>query len=407
MHERVCLVTPGHLGSNPRIVKEAWALSRAGYVVDVVYCESHFDAIVRDQAILKNSLWSSHCFSIFSNRLSYNCSNALRKAAILLWRLRVRNSLVARCGLHPCVRQIKKLTLKIKADLYIGHCLASLPAVVHAARRHNAKVGFDAEDYHCAELEDKGDNTLINSLSKYIEDQYIPGLDHFTTASPLMADAYEKRFGIRPSTILNVFPLSEIPASNTGLSKVSEKLSFYWFSQTIGPGRGLEEIIAVLSALRRPVILDLRGHISSDYRSSLENLSCRALVETRFLSPDAPQKMVKLAQGYTAGLSLESSTPFNRDICLTNKAFTYLLAGVPVIFSNTRAQCQLARDLGDAALVLNLKQPEESALVLRSWLDKGRNLRAAVTARRLAEDKYNWEKESQTFLSLVRNVLSG
>src|ERR1700675_250118 len=33
---RVCLITPGHLATNPRIVKEADALSEAGYDVTVI-----------------------------------------------------------------------------------------------------------------------------------------------------------------------------------------------------------------------------------------------------------------------------------------------------------------------------------------------------------------------------------
>ena len=33
---RICIVTPGHLASNPRVVKEADALHAAGYDVSVV-----------------------------------------------------------------------------------------------------------------------------------------------------------------------------------------------------------------------------------------------------------------------------------------------------------------------------------------------------------------------------------
>ena len=39
------------------------------------------------------------------------------------------------------------------------------------------------------------------------------------------------------------------------------------------------------------------------------------------------------------GLSLEESRPRNRDLCLTNKVFVYLLAGIPQLLSHTAAQC--------------------------------------------------------------------
>ena len=41
MKKKVCLVTPGHIGSNPRIVKEADALHEEGYDVTLIYTESN------------------------------------------------------------------------------------------------------------------------------------------------------------------------------------------------------------------------------------------------------------------------------------------------------------------------------------------------------------------------------
>src|SRR5690242_7711009 len=57
----ICLITPGHLSSTPRLVKEADALVEAGYRVHVV-SGLHFAAAERlDRSILDNSNWS-HAF---------------------------------------------------------------------------------------------------------------------------------------------------------------------------------------------------------------------------------------------------------------------------------------------------------------------------------------------------------
>ena len=67
--------------------------------------------------------------------------------------------------------------------------------------------------------------------------------------------------------------------------------------------------------------------------------------------PAGPDAMVSLAQGYDLGLSGEEPTVLNRRLCLGNKIFTYLAAGVPVLLSATPAQSQLGDELGDAAMV--------------------------------------------------------
>ena len=65
--------------------------------------------------------------------------------------------------------------------------------------------------------------------------------------------------------------------------------------------------------------------------------------------------MARLAAQHDVGLASELSTPPNRAISLTNKVFTYLLAGIPVLLSNTPAQRGLAAELGEAAQVVDLK----------------------------------------------------
>ena len=73
------------------------------------------------------------------------------------------------------------------------------------------------------------------------------------------------------------------------------------------------------------------------------------------------------------GFAGESERVKNRQVCLTNKIFTYLLAGMPVALSDTEAQRRLASCLGDAAF---LYQPSDTR-GLAEWLralaaDEGR-----------------------------------
>ena len=55
---RICIVTPGQVGSNPRVVKEADALVQAGYKVQVVATKILEFVEPRDQEIISAANWS-------------------------------------------------------------------------------------------------------------------------------------------------------------------------------------------------------------------------------------------------------------------------------------------------------------------------------------------------------------
>ena len=396
----ICLVSPGHLGSNPRLVKEADALAAAGYHVRVIYGDSFPPARVRDRAILAGAVWQASAMSLQGWR---RVAAILRqRTAKILFSWGWRSAGIATLAHHPLTPSLEAAARAIRADLYIGHCLAALPAVVAAARHHRAKGGFDAEDFHSGELLDEGNGRLENEIARVIEKHLLPQCHHLTAASPLIAAAYQETCGVNPLTILNVFPLREAadPQPAPGLP------AFYWFSQTVGPGRGLEAFIGILRQLQRPCRLDLRGHVSGAYQQELEQMAAGSRITLHFLPPDLPQTMVRHAAGYTAGLALEQRQPRNRDICLTNKAFTYLLAGVPVILSQTSAQELLAVDLGPAALLLDLEKSAEAAVSLARWLDQpGNQERARSEAFQLGRRRFCWDSENEKVLFQVASVL--
>jgi glycosyltransferase involved in cell wall biosynthesis len=101
--------------------------------------------------------------------------------------------------------------------------------------------------------------------------------------------------------------------------------------------------------------------------------------------------MVALSQPYDAGVSSEEPAVENHRLCLGNKIFTYLAAGVPVILSRTPAQQTLAHDLGDAALAYDHGDAAGLADVLRALTLPGRRASARHAARAAAERRWHWE----------------
>jgi len=116
--------------------------------------------------------------------------------------------------------------------------------------------------------------------------------------------------------------------------------------------------------------------------------------------------MVRLAAGADLGLSTEPSLPPNRDICLTNKIFVYLLGGIPQLLSSTAAQSALAPELGKAAILGNLDQPNAVALQLDDFFSDPARVRAArATAWERANFRFCWDIEKTQFLDSIKAVV--
>jgi glycosyltransferase involved in cell wall biosynthesis len=296
------------------------------------------------------------------------------------------------------------------ADLYIAHCLAALPAAAWAARRHGAKLGFDAEDDHVGELEDTSENRREIEIRRRIEAHYLPQCQHLTAASPGIARAYRDRHGVAMTPILNVFPLAHAPADAPAsrCRRLGDPLSVYWFSQTIGPGRGLEPFIQAMGKAPGRVTLFLRGSDFLGYSARLKALAADVGVaaSVHFLPSAPPDEMVRLAAHYDVGLAPDLCTPPNRAMALSNKIFTYLLAGIPVLLNDTPAQRNISMKLGNAGRLMDLTDPDSIAATLGSWVGDPSALAAAKsTAWRLGQTRFNWDVEKQRFLQTVRMTI--
>lgn len=401
---RVCLVSPGSLASNPRLVKEADALHAAGAEVHVV--ASGVVGFVRplDETILERAPWAGRVRLVEEPP---GPAAAARKALERTARLATRvvdpgRSLWLSVQRHNRMAGLLRRAARgIRADLFIAHYLAALPAAAEAADACGGLLGFDAEDLHHGELlPDSAEARAELAARERIQAHFLPRCRHLTGASPMISRAYSRRYGVSMATVLNVFPRWEPPVPRRAPAP-GGAVRFYWFSQTIGPGRGLEEFLGLLNASGARAKLALRGFLRDGYGPALQ--ASAGSVELDFLDPAPPDRMISLAAEHDVGLCLEQSEPPHRDACLTNKMFACIQAGLPVVLSPTAAHREFAPRLGKAALLLEGDRAGD-ARRLAAWLDSGIG-DAAREADRLARDEFHWERESGKFLARVQAAL--
>lgn len=407
---RVCLITPGHLASTPRVLKEADSLAAAGFETHVVSGRHFAPVDPLDDAVLAEARWRSTRVDFSPGHPGVFRRKLLRRLARRFLPVAPTVKLAAR-ALHAETFRLASAAAALRADFYLGHCLAGLPAAAFAARETGTAYGFDAEDFHDAETVETETNATARTSARVLQRALLPGCAHLTAASPLIARAVGEAYAATPEVLLNVFPRSHAPAQPFTPPPISaaRPARIYWFSQTVGPGRGLETIVSVLARMQTPTQLCLRGFSSTAYRAELSAHATRTglRMPIEFLDPGPAAEMARLASTADIGLSIEETTPRNRDLCLTNKVFIYLLAGIPQLLSMTSAQRLLAPELDDAAVLSDINDAPGTARRLDEFFASPQHLASArATATHLAHERFCWDVEQHRFLNSVRAALA-
>jgi len=401
---RIGVITSGHLAAGPRMVKAANALAEAGHAVRIVSTQFLDWAAEADRPIASRS-WST---------VDYR----RRTAPATYWRTRLefhaarrwvglvgadRASLTALAAANGrASRDLLKLALAEPADLFYGGTSGGLAIAALASRCTATPYAVDLEDFHDGQFEDAHQSlTLIHALQR----QVLPAAAFVTAGSSAIAARYERAYGIPVIPIHNTFPL---PAQAPDPEPPGNgALRLYWFSQTVGAGRGLEDVARAIALAGIRAELHLRGSARPGYIAALQCISPRNLAIIPH-SPAPPDRMVELARPYDVGLSPEQGRDLNRQLCLGNKALTYILGGLAVVLTDTAGHRPLAEDLGEGALRYRSGDIPSLAYGLRRWArDRGLLRRARQAAWNTARNRWNWEdrREKGALLAAVEGAL--
>jgi glycosyltransferase involved in cell wall biosynthesis len=400
--KKVCLITPSHISSNPRLVKEAIALANRNYKVHIVFAQYVSYLVEHDKQILSaHPQWTYECIEFTGNSMFYKTRRLFLLSVIKLINY---TGLVFKYGSlvsNPNFKWQLKKAVASKADLYIAHNLGALSIAVKAAEKNNSKCGFDAEDFHRNEVTDDVLSTDVK-LKTAIEDKYIPQLDHFTAASPLIAGMYKSLYKVDCTSILNTFPkITPYHANDHAV----QPLRLFWFSQTIGPNRGIELIIKAINITDIKMQLHLLGNQVAGYKQALLALADPLFCNIVFHDSVAPDEIFDLAKTFDIGFAAEPSIPLNRNICLTNKLFTYIQCGLAVVASNTRAQTDFIATYPTAGKLYAYAH-ELSTLLAAYHNDRDALKKDKQACYDLGIQKLNWETESEKFIGIVKQTLT-
>jgi len=402
---KILIISNGALCRNPRVLKEADTLGRHGYDVTVLTVRNHDPSERLDAALMRDAPFGRELVEMIPGASPERARIFLRRLTLWLARKSARSlGLSTPHALGPAGALLRRARRRPAALTIVHNEVAHWVGTRLLAE--GRLVAADIEDWHSEDLLPAAQAGRPLALLRRVERTVLHRCAYTSTTSQALADALHARYGgQRPHVVTNSFPLQ----ANPRRGPPGEPPAFFWFSQTLGPGRGLEEFLAAWQETTQPSRVVLVGEALAGYdRDLLAQLSDsrRGLVEIR--PPVPPTELPALIARHDIGLALEPTTPANKDLTISNKILQYLNAGLAVVATATAGQREVLARAPKAGMIVDTAEPAACSRALDGLLaDRSALATCQAAARRLAEKTYCWEREAPRLLALVEAALGG
>ena len=402
---RIIIVSGIQLSANPRVVKEADALAAAGYDVTVVGATLDASLVERDHQLYAGKSWR---YEVVLDASSASLSRRTRwlraRVERRFWReMRQRFRLPNYHQLGYGPRELLDYCTRHPADLFILHNPLSL-WVGARLMQTGARVAVDVEDWYSEDLLPSDRAGVPTELLSSLEREVLRRAAFSTTTSNAMGAALADVYGCaRPVVIYNAFPALHAAVDDTQLSSpTSHAPSLVWFSQVIGPGRGIETLMSSLQHVHTPIDIHLRGTYDNAFASALLEHAPHGWRERIHFHPQIPHDQLApwIAQ-HDIGFAGEIGYCRSRDLTVSNKILQYLGAGIPVLASNTTGHTEIAETAGEAVRLFEAGDSSSLARALNEMLRDQELLASLRRKAAQASNTFSWDESARR---LVGNV---
>jgi glycosyltransferase involved in cell wall biosynthesis len=414
---RILILIGGHLCTAPRPQKEAAALAAAGHNVLVVGLWFDPALVDRDQQLCAAIQTIDKPSWRFQPLLDFRGLDWRQKYQRLRIRVQAKlaQQLFRRARIHlPALlgygaKAMLRFARDYHADLTIVHSEAGL-WVGQQLQQQGYRVGVDFEDWFSEDLLPAAQTTRPISWIKSLEASAIHNCHYCLTTSQAMATAMATAYdSAEPTVIYNAFPPSDLcQKAQRYVDRKSQTVpSLHWFSQTIGPGRGLETLFAALPHIQSPVEVHLRGNCPSIYRDWLMSIIPDEWHERILLHETVPNQElpIRIAE-HDIGLALEIPYCPNKQFTTSNKLFQYLQAGLAVIATDTAGQREVLQAFPQAGQLIASDDPKSLAEAINHWVQHPGQLAIAQQSATQASAALAWETQADRLVQQATVALA-
>jgi glycosyltransferase involved in cell wall biosynthesis len=385
---KVCMHVRGVARTDGRVMREATALSEAGFTVSIVDVE-------RERSVpIEEDISGIHVKHIV--RPSWFISPRFRP-----WRL-VRT---VQKLLYSIVRMIR-----VPADIYHAHDLTALPACYVAAILYRAALIFDAHELPLYDLERSFWYRFKKPFTSILTLLISRCAGIITVSPPIAQEIRDNYHTLAVSLVRNVPTYQSVPKSDRLRQQfgLSPDVRIALYQGNVQADRALDKLVLAAPFLAPNSVIVMMGKGIGATQSQLEALIASEGVADRVkIIPPVPYADL-LAWTASADIGLITYAPdqsLNVRMCLPNKLFEYLMAGLPVLASPLDAVVDVlnAYDVGQ---VVSSLAPAAIATAINTMLaDRVALERMHHNALQAVQRDLCWEKESQNLIELYQNII--
>ncbi len=402
--KHVLLITSTNLACNPRCLKEVRLLNALHFKITVVAFNLH-NWTTEKETIINKELSNVEFIYLETTKhdfFGWISSSLIEKISGAFSSLLKSNTFLSAVSISKRTWILLKWSKKWKGktDFIIAHNPPAFYVAAELAKSLNVSFAIDVEDYHPGE----GNNENQKKNMIFLMQQTIAQTGYTSYAAPLIKKYTE---ALLPKNKLNGIVINNNFSQSEFLEPVQRntsnpKLKFVWFSQFIDYRRGLEKVLPALDDFADLIELTLIGNL----REHFYNAELKQRKYIKIISSLSQKDLNNELANYDFGLALEDKeADTNRNICLTNKIWSYFQAGLFIIASDTEAQQDFILQHQNHGLIISFES-DDIVQKIKMLIYQLPEICSKKTSRFEDAKKENWENESLLLINKWNSLLN-
>lgn len=294
-----------------------------------------------------------------------------------------------------------KVGLSVAPDVFHSHDLNTLYIGTQCAQKTGAKLVYDS---HELATERNRMDSKWQRWAIWNERRGLPHVDALITASPAWIPFLIERYGAVPALAIEIINVPEwhheVPVWDLrGELDIPSHVPILLYQGSIQENRGIEQALEATLMLDEGVLVVV-GY--GYHRPTLEAMVAKRDIGDRvkFFGPIPNHELLYWTAAADIGMANIINSSLSYHTSLPNKLFEYIMAGVPVIGSDSPEIGRIVAETG-VGEVCDPDDPVAIAHAARTILS---DKRGYVDATAKAAQMYNWTVESKKLVDLYSQL---